>query len=176
MTEKDETNAPRRGRLADARGNIATLLDPCALHNAGRHDLIEAGALAEIVGQISAEWERQRWIAHTLMGLPALAFVGVVMLLLQNSGGSIGPFEKTWTVVLFAACGLNVGVLWLCIRSARLKRACAIMLDHRCCPHCGGDILGLPTAAEDGATICPECSRAWKLRDSQTAHNGHQPA
>ncbi len=169
MAEKDQTTAPRRGHLADARRNMVALLDPCALHSVGRYDLIEASPLGEIVGQINGEWERRRWIAYTLIGLPAIAFIVVVVLLLQNSGGSIGPFEKTWMVVLFAACVLNVGMLWLGIRSTRLKRACAIMLDHRCCPHCGGDIRGLPTAPEDGATICPECGRAWKLRDAQTA-------
>ena len=31
------------------------------------------------------------------------------------------------------------------------------------CPNCGYDLRLLPVDSVDGATVCPECGRAWKL-------------
>jgi hypothetical protein len=52
---------------------------------------------------------------------------------------------------------------WKAARRSRFSRIRRTMLEHFRCPHCGYDIRGLPTASEDGATICPECGCAWSL-------------
>ena len=67
-----------------------------------------------------------------------------------------------------AVFALGAVRFWQSAHRARAKHVCAIMLAHLRCPCCGYDIRGLPTAPEDGATICPECGCAWKLHESQS--------
>jgi len=39
-----------------------------------------------------------------------------------------------------------------------------IALEYDCCPSCGYELTGLPVDEEidDGCTVCPECSAAWR--------------
>lgn len=41
----------------------------------------------------------------------------------------------------------------------------AALIEERTCPACLYDLHGIPQA-EDGCTVCPECSGAWRLRDT----------
>jgi len=55
-------------------------------------------------------------------------------------------------------------IVWGGTRASRFGKIVPAMLKHHRCPHCGYDIRGLPADESDGATVCPECGCAWRLR------------
>lgn len=55
-------------------------------------------------------------------------------------------------------------VAFMSVRGRYASRVSAVMLEHLRCPHCGYDLRLLPADPADGATVCPECGCAWRLR------------
>jgi hypothetical protein len=159
----------RHGSIEDARGKTVTLLDPYLLRKLGRHDVIPAEPLARIAGEIGLGLARAGRIIFLLIWPLVLVCLVTAHFVKWGGGLAVHPRElRLWTVllVIFAA---NVVVVWTFSRIGRLERVCRIMLKHLRCPHCGYDIRNLPRDPHDGATVCPECGCAWRLRDSQTA-------
>jgi hypothetical protein len=171
MAEKRAAQPLPAGRIKDARGKQVALLDPYALNLLRRHDVIEAGALRTIareVGPGPTKWGRRAYWIGFAVGLYS---VGSAVFTRARSGAGL-RFVGIGDAIIILFFIIFFGGLHLYLRSARrarFTRVCGIMLKHLHCPHCGYDIRGLPTAAEDAATICPECGCAWRLDDTQIA-------
>jgi hypothetical protein len=82
----------------------------------------------------------------------------MVWKLVRRTGVDI--VERVLWPVNLTVFAIGAVQFWRSGRRARAERVCATMLRHLRCPHCGYDIRGLPTAPEDGATVCPECGCA----------------
>ena len=55
-------------------------------------------------------------------------------------------------------------------RRIRRRHITKALLERRRCAHCGYNLKGLESTAEEGATVCPECACAWKLDEASVAH------
>lgn len=179
MSATDDKTPERKAQrpVKDVRGRSVTLLDPYSLHLLRRHDVIPAEPLRRIAEEIGSGLPKEtRGFLYVFV--PALIFATIVFLIrvgdLTLSGRLIDIFDRhsvlllsVWPWALF---------FWLTAKRRRWGRIRRAMLRHLRCPHCGYDMRGLPTAPEDGATICPECGCAWRLdaahRDNSRAGVG----
>ena len=145
-----------------------TQLDPVLMHLLRRREVIPPETLRDIAQQIGIGMTRASQLA-LWAGLAGIlcALIGLVIGLARLSAGSIvlGGFLKR----ILPFCGVWVGPFgfWMATRQVRTRRTTRVMLEHPRCPHCGYDLRGLPTAPEDGATVCPECGCAWRLGAAQ---------
>ena len=158
-----------------------TILDPVALHLlrpvtsrlSNRPTAIPPLVLRRIAEELDAKWTRR---GHLLF------MIYVIGLLLCYAGGlfykrfvSVNPtwgiIDITFNVVQFVFMFGVFLITWWIAKRARLPRVCAVMLEHRRCPDCGYDIRALPPAAEDSATVCPECGCAWRLEGIAVLHD-----
>ena len=145
------------------------LLDPWELHLLRRHDVMPADVLrgiAEEVGFGMPRWQRLGYIACVTAFLACVVFL-IFWKIVRRTG--FEAVERVLWPVNLTVFAIGAVQFWRSGRRARAKRVRAVMLEHLRCPHCGYDIRGLPTAPEDGATICPECGCAWRLDDSLSA-------
>jgi len=156
-------------RIKDARGKPVSLLDPYALNLLRQYQVIQEETLRRIAGEVGLglpTWQRRAYFAAVT------AFLGIWIFLFTWKAFRGSTFDTLACVlgslgtVLFAVSAI---IFWRGGQRARAKLVCAIMLKYLRCPHCGYDIRGLPTAPEDGATVCPECGCAWRLDGSQGA-------
>jgi len=150
---------------SDARGHGATFLDPYELNLLRRYDLVPAETLrpiAESVGFGLPKWQRRGYLACVLTFCACVAFL-IVWKFIRGAG--IDRVEYVLWPTNLGVFALGAVQFWRSGRRARAKNICAIMLQHRRCPHCGYDIRGLPTDSGDGCTVCPECGCAWRLED-----------
>ena len=169
MADKSPSSIQKRGCFKDARGRVVTLLDPYAMHLLRRHDAIPEEVLGELAAEIGSGWPRRQRIAWILAnGLPLVVIVATAVVH-WSKGAVVGSSDRNIAVVLLASYALGACIVWWWARRNRLQRVCRTMLEYLRCPHCGYDIRGLPTAPEDGATICPECGYAWRLGQTETA-------
>ena len=169
VTAEKETSRPQQaGRIKDARGRSATQLDPVMMHLLHRHGVIPPGVLREMAREIGIGMTRASRIAFWL-GLLGIAccLIGLAIGLARLSAGTIQFRRFVATMVPYCGIWVPLFAVWAGTRNARHSRLAGVMLKHLHCPHCGYDIRGLPTAAEDGATVCPECGCAWKLDDAE---------
>ncbi len=171
-------------RIRDARGRSITALDPLKIHLFGHHRIIDPNCLDAIVEELTpgAQWRRivLRWVLPAFL---LLAIAGIAMMFLTGGPAASGAFVQKLAnpaffgmyAGLFTTCIL---VPWITTRSAKARRVPSIMLKHRCCPHCGYGLRGLPVAPEDGTTICPECACAWRIDqpDRIELDDPHAPA
>ena len=167
MIESGRLRPRRHRRVSDARGRAVTQLDPIAMYLTRQHDLIPPEALHKISKEIDPKELRKRPLALALAPIWVLLWYAVWFLYFR-----LFSTWKGWDPVLVA-----VGVSYFLIpfvpvyvgfRKARRKRWDVIrraMLHHLRCPHCGYDLRLLPADPADGATVCPECGCAWRLRD-----------
>jgi hypothetical protein len=168
MTKEEPSPSPQRGRIRDARGRKATLIDPVLLHYLRRHDVVDARTLGRIAGDIGSGWPIPgQLIFATLWGI-ALAAVVIAHFVKWGGGFWLQPRELRLVVVLAVLFVVNLAVVWFSSRFVRRKKTCRILLEHLRCPHCMYDLKGLPPDGQDGATICPECGCAWKLSQSKS--------
>ena len=168
MSEKDSSSTRKAGRIKDARGLHVRLLDPYALHLLRRHDVIPPDTLASIANEVGfglPRWQRRAYFVVTMIVVGNGVFLCIWKAIRRSGFDTLGAALASLGVALFVISAIMV---WRGARRARAKLVCAIMLKHLRCPHCGYDIRGLPTAPEDGATICPECGCAWRLHNSQS--------
>ncbi len=165
MSEAGQSAQRSSLRFKDDRGKPTTLLDPYLLHRFRRHDTIEADALADIAGDLGSGLTR---LARFFLVVGVLcALIGVIAFaehLIQalRAGKGIFPLPK-----LLPLANVWVGpiIIWIGACRLRSRRIRSVMLEHLRCPHCGYDLRLLPVDPVDGATVCPECGCAWKLRD-----------
>jgi hypothetical protein len=168
MADQGLSTTRQAGRFKDARGKPVTLLDPYLLHKLRRHDVIPAAPLAEIARDIGSGWARAGRLIFTFVWPVVLACLAVAHVFKWGGGFTVHPRELRLWLVLLACFVFNFVLVWFFSRSGRLERVCKVMLKHLRCPHCGYDLRLLPSDPADGATVCPECGCAWKLRDSQS--------
>jgi hypothetical protein len=161
-------------RITDVRGRSVSQLDPVALHVWHRRDSIEAGVLERIVDDLEPGTAKlRRRIIVIVPGVIALVAIGIAALYYFLDAGARRDLVSTLTnpaimVPNLVCCFL---VPWITTRQARLKRVRFAMLKHRRCPHCGYDLRSLPTAVEDGTTVCPECACAWLIDEAAHARS-----
>jgi hypothetical protein len=168
MAESGRTPRQGTGRFKDARGKPVTLLDPYVLHRLRHHDVIPAEPLAEIARAIGFGWRKAARVIFTVVWPVVLVCLAVAHVFKWGGGFTAHPRELRLWLVLLACFVFNFVLVWFFSRSGRLERVCKVMLKHLRCPHCGYDLRLLPSDPADGATVCPECGCAWKLRDSQS--------
>jgi hypothetical protein len=157
---------PDHGRLVfDARDRSVTVVDPFTLQLLGRKNVIEREALDAILEELAPGARRRRAILLWLLPLSLIVVAGAIGLVVAAEG------QPAWRDLVAGA--MNPAVLAGCLggivtsvigaRQARHRKAPAVLLRHRRCPHCGYSLIGLPVDPADGATICPECACAWHL-------------
>jgi hypothetical protein len=158
--EERQDSKPQKGRTKDARGRNVTQLDPVALHVLHRHEPIERDALMRIVSEKGVGLSKLEKGAMIVSLIFVVAAVSIL----------IGKYLTgvSWQNLLRRSVPMLYGFIWPFIvwggaRKRRFGNTAAAMLRHRRCPHCGYDLTGLPADDFDGATICPECSCAWRL-------------
>jgi hypothetical protein len=154
---------PRTTPIQDARGRRITLLDPYELALLRRYTVIPADPLRTIADEVGfglPKWQRRGYLACVSLFLACIVFL-VFWKLMRRTG--IDAVERVLWPLNLAVFAIGAVQFWRSGRRARAERVRVIMLKHLRCPHCGYDIRGLPTDAEDGATVCPECGCAWQL-------------
>lgn len=155
------------GRTRDARGRVVKLLDPLPLFALRHHDVVDAEALERIVEELEPGARRRRVFVILSLGLVAIVLIGVAVGVAIEGRAAWGDLVSAVTNPgLFAAIVGGVIAPWIAAREARLRRVRGVMLRHRCCPHCGYGLEGVP-ADSDAATVCPECGCAWRLDDGE---------
>ena len=161
-------SSTHRGCIKDARGRPVSLLDPYALNLLRRHDVISSDTLTSIAREVGfglPKWQRSAYFAVVMIVLGNGIFLLIWKDIRRSSFDALGSTLGSLGVVLFAISAI---IFWRGGRRGRAKLVCAIMLRHLRCPRCGYDVRGLPTAPEDGATVCPECGCAWRLGQTGT--------
>lgn len=151
----------------DARGRAVTFLDPYELKLRRRYDVIPAEPLrsmAENIGFGLPNYQRRMYILCVLLFFTCVIFL-VIWKVVRGRG--MDAAERFLWPANLAVFALGAVQFWRSGRRARGRYICAVMLEHRRCPHCGYDIRRLPPAPEDGATVCPECGCAWKVHHAR---------
>jgi hypothetical protein len=143
------------------------MLDPVTRHMLRRYDTIDREVLDAISRQIGPGTSRQRrWWFWIFFVLSVACLVGTVARVIVVGWSPDLTAQVLWVAI--AVClPLALALFARSARQGRLRRVRGAILDHRCCPHCGYNLRDLPTAADDGATICPECGCAWKLSPAE---------
>jgi hypothetical protein len=150
--------------IKDARGRSVMALDPVMMHLLHRRDGIPAEQLREMAQEIGIGMTKTTrvlfWISLLCI---ALALIVLGIHLVHGIATGTGFRRLFRQAIPFIGIWVGPFIMWFGARSVRIQRIGKVMLKHLRCPHCGYDIRGLPTAEEDGATVCPECGCAWKL-------------
>jgi hypothetical protein len=160
MGNEQMGEAPRKGRIKDARGRSVRQLDPVALQAMRRHELIDRACLARIVNEKGVGmswWDR----APIIMAVVVLTGVGVTLFVKHQAGTPWGQLLRR-SLPMFYLFILPF-IVWGGARKKRFGLIRGAMLRHSRCPHCGYDVRGLEADPDDGATVCPECGCAWVL-------------
>lgn len=171
----DEFKVPEAGRrkqeerpthIKDARGRKVTQLDPVEMRLLRRHQVVEPEELEAMADEIGSGLDPKQRKLMKIFGF----FIGLLAIVFVIHTADVclsGQWRKTFEI-------FNIGMLNLWIwpviafaqaRRSRFKKTMKVMLKHRRCPHCGYDLRGLPLAAEDEATVCPECGCAWMIEN-----------
>jgi hypothetical protein len=165
-----EPSARLRPRVRDARGRVVKVLDPLRMYAMHQHRLIDEASLAQIAESIQPGARRMlRIILPLALGAVLLAPLGLLLEVILEGGSAWNDLLSTITNpvligAVFVPCLLGgVVVPWMAQRKTRTKRNRAALLLHKRCPHCGYDLQTLAVDPRDGATVCPECSCAWRL-------------
>lgn len=95
-----------------------------------------------------------RWLLLTWIGLLVLIFSFMFW-----RGPVMGDVVGYLAAVLLIFASLPLGWWFDGVRKQSLRRS---RLSRSLCAACGYGIRGVP-AQEDGLTICPECSAAWRV-------------
>ena len=167
MAEREQPTPGRVPDFKDARGRPATLLDPYELNLLRRYDVIPSETLQLTAGQVGfglPKWRRRGYVICVLAFLACVVFL-VFWKLMRGAG--VDAVERVLWPVSLTVFAIGAIQFWRRGRNARAKDICQVMLEHLRCPHCGYDLRMLPSAAEDAATVCPECGSAWKLEYAQ---------
>ncbi|MHC5025108.1 MAG: hypothetical protein ACYTGG_14590 [Planctomycetota bacterium] len=178
-TQNPTARIRRRGRLRrclilDDRGRDVELLDPFRLYLSGRDDAIERPVLKSIIDACSEGGSRKLQLSLLFAGA---FFVAMALFAFwpeyRATGGlmhSLG--EAARSPVVYFALGYGVLVIpWQLQAERRIRRRhiTKALLERRRCAHCGYNLAGLETDAEDGAIVCPECACAWKLDEASVS-------
>jgi hypothetical protein len=135
-----------------------------------QYDVIPAETLRKLAEEIGVGWPKLvRLTFFVMLVFLAVYLVVTVVYLLTDvvfESAGLAAGAKRLALLIPPLAGLLI--IWFVSARVRFKRIRNIILKYLRCPHCGYDIRGLPTASEDGATICPECGCAWRLDDTQT--------
>jgi hypothetical protein len=130
-----------------------------------QYDVIPADTLRKLAEEIGVGWPKLvRLTFFVMLVFLAVYLVATVVYLLTDvvfESAGLAAGAKRLSLLIPPLAGLLI--IWFVSARVRFKRMRNIILKYLRCPHCGYDIRGLPTAPEDGATICPECGCAWKL-------------
>jgi len=162
-----EPATPRAGRTRDAHGRVVKLLDPIPIFALRQHDVVDAEKLERIVEELEPGARGRRVLVILSLVLVAVVMIGVLISVAMEGRAAWDDLISAVTnPALFG--GIIGGVIapWIAAREARLKRVRRVMLHHRCCPHCGYGLDGVP-AHIDGTTVCPECGCAWRLDEAE---------
>lgn len=178
----DGTDHPTRraGRIRDARGRSARVIDPVALAHLGRRDVVAPETLeairVELDPSIAATDGRRTRRRFGIAFAAALGVFGVIAFVAILASGDQNA-RRTLTEPQFIVPML-VGVVIAATagRGRRHRTLARVMLAHRVCPHCGYDLRGRSPEG-DGSTVCTECGHAWAI-ESSAAHDtaGAPPA
>ncbi len=163
MAEDKAARVKTAGRVKDARGRYVTQIDPVAmllLHRPGIIDPELLRAITSEKGVAISKWERFALIMSIIVMITCLGMI-VGFILTGHSGRDLAR--------RFAAMAYSLilpFIIWGGLKRSRFSKIAGAMLKHLCCPHCGYNLRGLPRAAEDDSTVCPECGCAWMLAES----------
>ncbi len=157
------------GSVRDVRGRIVPTIDPLKVHLRGRSNVIDRAALDAVIEELEPGIKKRVAFLKWLVPAIVLLVGGGIGLSIFLEGQSAWNDLKGTLVnpALFGAYFCCFFTPWIAMRQKRFRRVPAILLKHRCCPHCGYGLRGLPVDPVDGATICPECACAWKLDEPQ---------
>ena len=171
MAEGSAPSTSKSKRLKDARGRPVSLTDPVKLHLLNLRSSIPAETLRSMADDIMPGARRQRLIQLLSVALGFVVVVGgnIVYFRYLSSWKGLDPVNTTIYVVQVIVILSGPVLAYRLARAKYVSRVASVMLKHLRCPHCGYDLRGLPTASEDGATVCPECGCAWILENTTRA-------
>lgn len=152
-------------KVPDHRGCVVSLLSVSALTKwkkkyAMSRGLFRSAREEELFGLgTSHTWE--------VLGILALTYIvaGALLIVIGKLLGLPGRGNVLSGVVLAASLLLGALMPASLLSWSRRKyahRLIATFTEHRVCPSCGYDLMGLG-AEGDGCTLCPECAAAWRL-------------
>lgn len=170
MNTHNEDLKPLSLRITDARGRSMSMIDPISQYTLHRQGAIDSETLGRIAEGIEpGVRQRVRWAVPFGIGVMAITLAVVLVSVIAEGKPAWDDLKRMLTSPAFIPIiGYMLFVLpWIMIAAKRKRRmkTYAAMLKHRHCPHCGYSLKGLPVDPMDGATLCPECSGAWKLDD-----------
>lgn len=155
----------RASEVSDARGRRVSQVDPVALHLLNVPSIIPAETLRAMTDEILPGARRRRFlqVAATLSGILLVVGGNIVYFRCFSVWKGLDPVLGG--VYLVQAVIILSGPLlaYRTVRSQYASNVARVMLAHGHCPHCGYNLTGLPIAANDGLTVCPECGCAWAL-------------
>jgi hypothetical protein len=164
----------RRCVIADDRGRTAEMIDPFRLYALGGDGVIDRDHLRAIIEDVAPSRLRMLRYLAWFAGIYIVAMVLAVFVPRYLENGSVlhsAGIAARSLAVWWAFAYLLLILPWqlLVERRAKRRRIAALVLSHGHCAHCGYELRGLAPDPADGATVCPECSGAWKLDDAGRA-------
>lgn len=161
--------------IIDDRNRKVELLNPFSIYFSGRDDVIERPVLKSIINSSADSGSRklQLLLLFSIVFFIAMAYFAFwpEYQATRNLSHSLGQAVRS--PVIYFALGYGVLVIpWQLQAERRIRRRhiTKALLEQRRCAHCGYNLEGLETDADDGATVCPECACAWKLDKTSVSH------
>ncbi len=161
--------------IIDDRNREVDLLNPFRLYLSGSDDVIERPVLKSIIDAGADGGSRKLQLSLLFAGALLIAMVLFAFLpeyrATDNLMHSLGETVRSPAVYFALGYGLLI-IPWQLQAERRIRRRhiTKALLERRRCAHCGYNLDGLETDADDSATVCPECACAWKLDKASVAN------
>ena len=161
MTSNESSESRKTGRIKDARGRSVKLLDPVSMYFLRRHSVMQPDVLKAIANEKGVQIATAERVSMIGGILGAMLVIGFFAHGIYSGDIRDAPYAKLSGLVFM--CGMP-WLFWYRTIRARHESIAAAMIKYLRCPHCGYDLRLLPADAADGATVCPECGSAWRLK------------
>ena len=162
--------------IIDDRNRKVELLNPFRLYFSGRDDVIEQPVLKSIIDAGADGGSKKLQLSLLFAGAFFIAMALFAFLpeyrATRDLKHSLGEAVRSPIVYFSLGYGFLV-IPWQLQAERRIRRRhiTKALLERRRCAHCGYNLDGLETDADDSATVCPECACAWKLDEASIANH-----
>ena len=153
---------PRAGirTMADARGRLVPVVDPCLVAWGARPDAPRLGALRRALRRVGLTW---RIVIVGAAMIPLSAAVSLVAILVAGEDGG-GLIEVVLGLLLIGVTGVMIIEPLRGDMFRPSKRVAGLALRFARCPTCGDEMTN-GRAIEHGMTVCTGCGATWTAPD-----------